>query len=39
MGENIQKLKSNIEHRIVGKGPVLDKIIACLLSGFGLKYR
>ncbi|PHU33654.1 AAA family ATPase [Pseudobutyrivibrio ruminis] len=32
MGENIQKLKSNIEQRIVGKGPVLDKIIACLLA-------
>ncbi|MBR5649142.1 AAA family ATPase [Pseudobutyrivibrio sp.] len=32
MGEKIQKLKSNMEQRIVGKGPVLDKIIACLLA-------
>lgn len=32
MGEKIQKLKSNMEQRIVGKGPVLDKIIASLLA-------
>lgn len=32
MRDNIAKLKTNLEKRIVGKGDVLDHIIACLLA-------
>lgn len=32
MRDNIAKLKTNMEKRIVGKGDVLDHIIACLLA-------
>lgn len=33
MNERAQKLKDNIEKRVVGKGDVIDKIIIALLSG------
>ncbi len=33
MREKVSTLKNNMEQRIVGKGPVLDKVIACLLAG------
>ncbi len=33
MNEMVQKLKDNIEKRIVGKGDVIDKIIITLLAG------
>jgi MoxR-like ATPase len=33
MNEKAQKLKENIEKRVVGKGDVIDRIITALLSG------
>ena len=33
MNEKVQKLKQNMEQRIVGKGDVIDKVILTLLSG------
>ena len=33
MNEKVQKLKRNMEQRIVGKGDVIDKVILTLLSG------
>ena len=32
MNEMVQKLKDNIEKRMVGKGDVVDKIIIALLA-------
>ena len=33
MNEKAQKLKDNMEKRIVGKGDVIDKVIMTLLAG------